>query len=60
MNIENVDDQPSYNRTEQYMSFDCVMGLNTIYGVLLALWGGYFLLALYFDNIVPNEFGVSK
>ncbi|EFJ52653.1 hypothetical protein VOLCADRAFT_85850 [Volvox carteri f. nagariensis] len=58
--IKNVEDQPSYNRATTYKSFDCVISLNTIYGVFLALWAGYFLLAVYFDNIMPNEFGVSK
>ncbi|GLI66002.1 hypothetical protein VaNZ11_009613 [Volvox africanus] len=59
-NIEDVDKQPSYDRRTTYKDFQCVMSLNTIYGILLALWGGYFVLAIYFDNIVPNEFGVRK
>ncbi|GLC34108.1 hypothetical protein PLESTB_000838300 [Pleodorina starrii] len=58
--IPKVEDQPPYNRSTTYKDFECVMSLNTIYGALLALWGGYFVLAVYCDNIVPNEFGVSK
>ncbi|GIL78966.1 hypothetical protein Vretimale_187 [Volvox reticuliferus] len=59
-NIEDVDKQPVYDRRTTYKDFSCVLPLNTIYGILLALWGGYFVLAIYFDNIVPNEFGVRK
>jgi hypothetical protein len=125
-NIKNVDDQPPYDPREQYRNYECVMGLNTIYGegtlewvcwhsyrvaqllagysqgagwrravscrpsfasvhsnfeilrhgsmrlsaliptrsppagALIALWLGYFVLAIYFDNVVPNEFGVSR
>ncbi|PNW72975.1 hypothetical protein CHLRE_14g613950v5 [Chlamydomonas reinhardtii] len=59
-NIANPDDQPPYNPRQEYRSYECVMSLNTIYGIFIALWLGYFVLAVYFDNIVPNEFGVSK
>ncbi|KAG2423312.1 hypothetical protein HXX76_015459 [Chlamydomonas incerta] len=59
-NIPNPDDQPPYNPREEYVSYECVMSLNTIYGIFIALWLGYFVLAVYFDNIVRNEFGVSK
>ncbi|KXZ51812.1 hypothetical protein GPECTOR_11g253 [Gonium pectorale] len=59
-NIPNVDEQPPFDPRVEYRNYECVMSLNTIYGALLALWGGYFLLAVYFDNIVANEFGVKK
>ncbi|GFR51512.1 hypothetical protein Agub_g13927, partial [Astrephomene gubernaculifera] len=58
-NVDTAEQEPFDPRVE-YRSYECVMGLNTIYGALLALWAGYFCLAVYFDNIVPNEFGVKK
>ena len=36
------------------------MSLNTIYGIFLILWVGYMVLAVYLDNVVANEFGVSR
>ncbi len=58
-NLENAD-SASFNPSEQYINTSCVMSLNQIYGVLIALWCGYFLIAIYFDNIMPNEFGVRR
>jgi hypothetical protein len=59
-NIEDTTEQPPYNPNDEYISFDCVMSLNTIYWIYVALWAGYLVLAIYFDNILPNENGVSK
>ena len=36
------------------------MPLSLVYCVFVALWGGYLLLAIYIDNILPNEYGVSR
>eukprot|EP00197_Chlamydomonas_leiostraca_P014447 CAMPEP_0202859992 /NCGR_PEP_ID=MMETSP1391-20130828/1884_1 /ASSEMBLY_ACC=CAM_ASM_000867 /TAXON_ID=1034604 /ORGANISM="Chlamydomonas leiostraca, Strain SAG 11-49" /LENGTH=1190 /DNA_ID=CAMNT_0049539111 /DNA_START=105 /DNA_END=3677 /DNA_ORIENTATION=- len=65
-NIPNADDQSAwanannYDPREEYVSFECVMPLDTIYKVLVALWAGYFVLAVYFDAVVPNEFGIRR
>lgn len=59
-NIPVVDNQPPYNPREQYISYECVMPLDTMYGIFVALWLGYFVLAVYFDNILPNEYGVRR
>jgi hypothetical protein len=36
------------------------MPLDTIYKIYIALWLGFFVLAIYFDNILPNEFNVRR
>ena len=59
-NIPNVNDQPQYDPRQQYINFQCVMPLSLVYCVFVALWGGYLLLAIYIDNILPNEYGVSR
>ncbi|KAG1680746.1 hypothetical protein FOA52_008079 [Chlamydomonas sp. UWO 241] len=59
-NIPNTADQPDYNPREEYISFDCVMPLGTIYIIYFILWIGYFVLAIYFDAIIPNEYGVRQ
>lgn len=43
--------------TSQYRDFQCVLSLNGIYWILLAEWVAYLLLAIYMDNILPNENG---
>ena len=49
--------QWAYNPNVQYIDFTCVMSLNQIYNILIALWLGYFFLAIYIDNVLPNETG---
>ncbi|KAK7281814.1 hypothetical protein RIF29_10111 [Crotalaria pallida] len=39
---------------------DCVITINGIYKWLLATFCLWFVLALYFDNIIPNAMGVRK
>ncbi|XP_058788357.1 ABC transporter A family member 2-like [Vicia villosa] len=39
---------------------DCVITINDIYKWLLATFFLWFVLALYFDNIIPNAMGVRK
>lgn len=39
---------------------DCVMTMNDIYIRLAATFFLWFVLAIYFDNIIPNEMGVRK
>lgn len=34
---------------------ECVLPINTIYGILIALYFGYLLLAVYLDQVLPNE-----
>ena len=36
------------------------MPLDTIYKIYIALWLGYFALAVFFDSVLPNEFGVRR
>ncbi|GAX72794.1 hypothetical protein CEUSTIGMA_g249.t1 [Chlamydomonas eustigma] len=60
LNIPNSNDQFAYNPNQEYISFTCVMPLDTIYNIYIALWIGYFVLAIYFDNILPNEFNVRR
>uniref|UniRef100_A0A7R9Z2A2 ABC transporter domain-containing protein n=1 Tax=Chlamydomonas euryale TaxID=1486919 RepID=A0A7R9Z2A2_9CHLO len=52
-------DQPPFDPKEQYIDYECVMPLGTIYVVLTVLWLGYFVLAVYFDQIIPNAMGVK-
>ncbi|MEW5309052.1 MAG: hypothetical protein WDW38_000964 [Sanguina aurantia] len=58
--IPNIQNQPSYNPSVIYYNFNCVMSMNTIYQVYIALWLGFFVVAIYLDNILPNEHGVRK
>jgi hypothetical protein len=54
-NIQNVNDQSAWSQANhydpgsQYVSFNCVMPLDTIYRVFIALWIGFFVLAIYLD-----------
>lgn len=59
-NIPNTEDQPNYDPKTTYINFKCVMPLALTYWVYVALWLGYFVLAIYVDNVLPNEFGVRK
>ncbi len=43
-----------------YKDYQCVLPLNTIFWILLAEWVGYLLLAIYLDNVVPNENGTRQ
>jgi hypothetical protein len=56
-NIPVVANQPAYNPQQQYIDYTCVMSLNSIYLIYIALWVGYFFLAIYIDNVLPNETG---
>lgn len=58
--IPNIQNQPSYNPSVIYYNFNCVMSMNNIYKVYIALWLGFFVVAIYLDNILPNEHGVRK
>ncbi|KAK6920841.1 hypothetical protein RJ641_014519 [Dillenia turbinata] len=40
--------------------FGCVITLNDVYKWFLSLFVGYFVLAIYLDNVVPNTAGVRK
>ncbi|CAJ2676962.1 unnamed protein product [Trifolium pratense] len=39
---------------------NCGMSINTVYKWLLATFFLWFVLAIYFDNIIPNAMGVRK
>lgn len=40
----------------RFVKFDCVMSLHQIYCTFIALWLGYFVLAIYLDNVSPLFF----
>lgn len=60
LNIPNVNERPIVNLMERYVSFQCVVPLDAIYKAFIALWIGYFVLAVYFDNVITNEYGVRR
>lgn len=65
-NIEQLDAQEAwsnnnnYDPRTQYVTFNCVMPLDTIYKVFIALWLGFIVLAIYMDNVLKNENGVRR
>ncbi|KAK9090668.1 hypothetical protein Sjap_023845 [Stephania japonica] len=40
--------------------FNCVITIGDIYKWLLSTFFVWFLLAIYFDNVIPNSFGMRK
>lgn len=44
----------------QYRDFQCVLPLNTIFWILVAEWLVYLALAVYLDNIIPDENGSRR
>lgn len=60
LDIPNVKQQFNYNPNQMYVNFTCVMSLDLIYKIYIILWIGFFVLAIYFDNILPNEFNVRR
>lgn len=57
LNPQRSADQPAYDPTIVYKDFSCKLSLQTIYIIYVILWGGYFLAAVYLDNVWPNERG---
>ncbi|KAL6751513.1 hypothetical protein V8C86DRAFT_2775895 [Haematococcus lacustris] len=61
-----VDDQTRWlasrnlNARETYTDFSCVMPLDQIYKVFIALWILYFVVAIYLDNVLKNQYGVRR
>jgi hypothetical protein len=42
---------------KDYRDYQCVLPLNTALIILVAHWIVYLILAVYLDNILPNENG---
>lgn len=65
-NIQSADAQDlyasgsGYNARDTYVNFNCVFPLGEIFKVFIALWLGYLVLAIYLDNVLKNEFGLSR
>ena len=55
-----IDKDYTVLRPGVYTKFDCSMSLGEILCWLLLSWIGYFLIAFYLDNVVPNEYGNCK
>jgi hypothetical protein len=51
----NPEDQPEYDPRVEFRSYDCVFPLWQAYVTLLAQWAGYWALAVYLNNVLPNE-----
>ena len=41
-----------------YRDYQCILSLNGIFWILLIEWVVYLLIAVYLDNILPNENGI--
>jgi len=46
--------------SRRYIDFECAFSLNNIYELFIILWIGYFLVAIYVDNVVKNEVGLKR
>lgn len=44
----------------QYVDYNCVLPISKAMIILLAEYVVYFLIALYFDNVLANESGVRR
>lgn len=44
---------------EEYIDCECVLPLGDIYWILVVLYIGFFMLAVYLEKVLPNEDGVS-
>jgi hypothetical protein len=51
----NPEDQPAYDPRAEFRSYDCVFPLYQAFLTLLAQWAGYWALAVYLNNVLPNE-----
>jgi hypothetical protein len=40
--------------------YECVLSIDQGFKFLALEWAVYLILAIYLDNVVPNEFGVRK
>eukprot|EP01024_Parvocaulis_polyphysoides_P015911 TRINITY_DN1703_c0_g2_i9.p1 TRINITY_DN1703_c0_g2~~TRINITY_DN1703_c0_g2_i9.p1 ORF type:complete len:796 (-),score=106.72 TRINITY_DN1703_c0_g2_i9:746-3133(-) len=45
---------------DTYVDQECVFSLGYIYLIFLGEWIVYFILAVYLDNVIPNENGVRR
>ena len=61
-NIKNPDQQDALFATDpsQYWDFSCVFPLGNILAILAIEAGLYFLIAVYLNNVLPDENGVRK
>eukprot|EP00210_Caulerpa_lentillifera_P000918 g888.t1 len=44
--------------SRDYIDCECVLPLGDLYWILLVLFIGYILLAMYIEKVIPNEYGV--
>ncbi|KAF6264706.1 hypothetical protein COO60DRAFT_16234 [Scenedesmus sp. NREL 46B-D3] len=58
--IPNPQDQPAYDPREEFRSYDCMFPLYQAYLTLLVQWAGYWALAVYLNNVLPNEVGTRR
>uniref|UniRef100_A0A383W084 ABC transporter domain-containing protein n=1 Tax=Tetradesmus obliquus TaxID=3088 RepID=A0A383W084_TETOB len=56
----NPADQPEYDPREEFRSYDCVFPLWQAYLTLTLQWAGYWALAAYLNNVLPNEVGTRR
>ena len=45
---------------DRYINNNCVLSLGEVYGYLACLWLGYFVLAIYFDQVIADKNGVKR
>jgi hypothetical protein len=52
--------QQPFDPNTQYRSYDCIFPLPQQYAVLIVQWAAYLLLAIYLNNVLPNEVGNKR
>ena len=60
LNIQNPDARPLYFNPDYYQDFECVLSVEQCLTYLAIEAVVYFLLAVYLDNVLPNEQGVRR
>jgi len=44
----------------QYIDFECKISMDGLYTILIILWIGFFVVAVYLDNVLKNEVGLRR
>lgn len=44
----------------RYVSNSCNLSIEEIYSIFVILWIGFFVVAVYLDNVLKNEVGLRK
>lgn len=52
--------QEPINPREVYRSYDCVLPVGEVFIILIVQYACYLVLAVYLDQVIPNESGVSR